>query len=284
MGEVVERADVASTVMRRLPTSTSSNCMVRIIIGRAAWTAAKAMMSRTSGVVAVAMASSMSAWTRAWRTPPVCRGTRMRIVGLLKIWPFFFACRNSDRSATTRLSRCFPCSVPGREDVLPGDFPQDGPSGWTTPAAPAGSHPGRPMSYAGSEAPTAGHRRGECGPTLRQRDGCPGHPVEFSLQPPVQAGTRSSVNRPRRSRTSAVRTMGSPRTRKAGKSSEYRIDSPSRESDNTVTRARFTSLVIQWLQPRASPSAERLAGPGSARDWPGRRGVPGRTGGSPEWR
>ncbi|RPK55429.1 hypothetical protein EES42_41990 [Streptomyces sp. ADI95-17] len=30
----------------------------------------------------------------------------MRIVGLRKIWPFFFACRNSDRSATIRLSRC----------------------------------------------------------------------------------------------------------------------------------------------------------------------------------
>ncbi|MGW3625548.1 hypothetical protein [Streptomyces sp. NPDC000880] len=41
------------------------------------------------------------------------------------------------------------------------------------------------------------------------------------------AGARSSLNNPRRSSTSAVRTTGSPRTRKAGKSSEYRINSPS---------------------------------------------------------
>ncbi|AGP61496.1 hypothetical protein M271_50705 [Streptomyces rapamycinicus NRRL 5491] len=44
--------------------------------------AARATMSRMSGVVAVAVASSMSAWARAWRTPPVCRATRMAIVGV----------------------------------------------------------------------------------------------------------------------------------------------------------------------------------------------------------
>ncbi|AIA01230.1 hypothetical protein DC74_706 [Streptomyces noursei] len=42
--------------------------------------------------------------TRAWRTPPVCRGTRMQSVGSRKIWPFSFACRNSDRRATIRLA------------------------------------------------------------------------------------------------------------------------------------------------------------------------------------
>jgi len=35
----------------------------------------------------------------------------MRIVGLQKIWPFFFACRNSDRRATIRLSRCLPVTA-----------------------------------------------------------------------------------------------------------------------------------------------------------------------------
>jgi hypothetical protein len=38
--------------------------MVRIVFGRAAWTEAKAMMSRRSGVVAVAIVVSMSAWSR----------------------------------------------------------------------------------------------------------------------------------------------------------------------------------------------------------------------------
>jgi hypothetical protein len=56
--------------MRRFPRSTSSICIVRIIFGRAAWTAAKAMMSRMSGVVAVAIVVSMSACSRAWMTPP----------------------------------------------------------------------------------------------------------------------------------------------------------------------------------------------------------------------
>ena len=37
--------------------------MVRIIFGRAAWTAARATMSRMPGLVAVEMASSMSAWS-----------------------------------------------------------------------------------------------------------------------------------------------------------------------------------------------------------------------------
>ena len=112
------------------------------------------------------------------------------------------------------------------------------------------------MPYAGSEARTAGPRRGGCESRLRRRDWTPGGiPSSFRSNHRSTAGARSSVKRPRRSRTSAVRTTGSPRTRKAGKSSEYRIDSPSRKPDSTMTRARFTSLVIQRLQPRASPSA-----------------------------
>ncbi|MCX4825308.1 hypothetical protein OG883_36710 [Streptomyces sp. NBC_01142] len=56
---------------------------MRIIFGRAAWAAARAVISRTSGLVAVAIASSISACPapRPGRPARLCRRVRQRLPG-----------------------------------------------------------------------------------------------------------------------------------------------------------------------------------------------------------
>jgi hypothetical protein len=60
VGELVEGRACPARTRRLLPRSTSSSRSSRIVLGRAAWMAARARMSRSADVVAMATAWPMS--------------------------------------------------------------------------------------------------------------------------------------------------------------------------------------------------------------------------------
>src|SRR5262245_47358661 len=99
-------------------------------------------------------------------------------------------------------------------------------------------HPQSPCSLSGARfGPRAAVEEG-ANPGFDVSADAEGHLVELAFQPPFDCGDTVVAEPPE-----AVEDFGGlhdrkPRTRKAGKSSEYRIDSPSPWPERTMTRAR----------------------------------------------
>lgn len=94
-------------VIRRLDRSRSSKVRRRMAVARAAWTAARATISRCAGVTAIRWTARTSASVIGSRLRGMSSVLR-RVVGSAKIRPRFLAKRSSERSAAMALRRCHP--------------------------------------------------------------------------------------------------------------------------------------------------------------------------------